>query len=220
MWEQWKFKPAFLRVHAANPEHPGLSRRKNTRLKLLGLSCALLAGVLLGSVCQVTAESSRYATYFVRQYLNGIHGGGFTATVSGTFLSSMTMQAVVLFFSLSCIGAPVLLCLPFLRGVSIGCVSAYLYNEMGSRGLLANLILLWIPEVLRALLLIFFVSIALDTSVSLFRLNFLARSPSPDIGIKRCLHSFVLISFGMLLVSMLEGVLDAVFAPVLLGLSA
>lgn len=218
MRERWRFRPSLLR--AAKPRQPDTSQNKNARVKLFGLSCAMLAGVLLGSICQVAAESNRYATYFVRQYLEGVHGGGFIATASGTFLSAMAMQAAALFFSLSCIGAPVLLCLPFLRGVSIGCVSAYLYSDMGSRGLLANLILLWVPEVLRALLLISFISIALDTSVSLFRLNFLARSPSPDMGIKRCLHSFVLASLGMLPVSILEGVLAAVFAPVLLGLPA
>lgn len=216
MRERWKFRPVLPRAAAGRAEN---SHPRKANRKMLILSCALLAGVIFGSIYAATAESNRYIIYFVQQYLNGVHGGGFATAMSGTFLSSMAMQAVVLFFSLSCIGAPVLLCLPFLRGVIIGCVSAYLYRYMGSRGLLANLLLLWIPEVLRALLLIAFIAAAWDTSVGLFRLNFLTQTPGPDPRIKRCLRCFVLASFGMLLVSLLEGVLSAVFAPVLLEAS-
>lgn len=215
MRDRWTFRP--LRLHAAGrAEHP---HKKKTDQKLFLLACALLVGVIFGSIYEATGASNRYIAYFVRQYLNGVHGGGFAAAASGTFLSSMAMQAVVLFFSLSCIGAPVLIFLPFLRGVFIGCVSAYLYSGMGSRGLLANLLMLWVPEVLRALLLIFFIAVAWDTSVGLFRLNFLAQTPGPEPRIRRCLRCFVLVSFGMLPISLLEGALSAVFAPVLLELS-
>ena len=181
----------------------------------------LLAGIAFGSIFPYMAESNRYLSYFMHQYLVGNHSGSFSSVASGSFFSAMLLQAVVLFFSLSCIGAPVLLCIPFLRGIAIGCISAYLYTGMGSRGLVANLILLWIPEVLQAACLLFFVSAALNTSISLFQSNFLSKTPDPVVPkVSRCLRCFVFSSIGLLLASMIEGLLAAIFAPVLLNFAA
>lgn len=195
--------------------------KKDSGWKTVGLAGMLLAGVVLGSIFPYMAQANRYLSYFVHQYLVGNHSGGFSAVASGSFFSAMMLQAVVLFFSLSCIGAPVLLCIPFLRGIAIGCISAFLYTEMGSRGLVANLILLWIPEVLQAACLLFFVSAALNTSISLFQSNFLSKTPSPaGVNVSRCLRCFVFSSIGLLLAAVVEGLLAAIFAPVLLNLSA
>lgn len=120
------------------------------------------------------------------------------------------------FFSLSCIGAPVLACVPVLRGISIGCVSAYLYASMGMRGLLANLILFWLPAILQSVFLVLFTDAALDTSTSLFRLNFLEQATGAGTKISRCLRIFVVSSLGMLLAAILEGLLAVIFAPVFL----
>ena len=136
--------------------------------------------------------------------------------MSVSFLSAMILQAVVLFFSLSCIGAPVLACVPVLRGISIGCVSAYLYASMGMRGLLANLILFWLPAILQSVFLVLFTDAALDTSTSLFRLNFLEQATGAGPKISRCLRIFVVSSLGMLLAAILEGLLAVIFAPVFL----
>lgn len=208
-------------LHKVSPEHPAARRLSASAQRMIGLCCTLLAGVAFGSFLPYLAGSNRYLFYFVQQYLVGNHGGGFLSVASGSFLSAMLLQAAVLFFSLSCVGAPVLLCIPFLRGVAIGCISAYLYTQMGSRGLLANMILLWIPAVLQAVCLLFFVSAALNTSVSLFRLNFTAKTPGPAAPkVGRCLRCFMVTSVGLLLASLLEGLLAAIFAPVLLNLAA
>ncbi len=188
---------------------------------MVGLSCLLLAGVAFGSFFPYLAKSNRYLSYFVQQYLVGEHGGGFVSVMFGSFFSAMMLQTLTLFFCLSSIGAPVLLCIPFLRGIAIGCISAFLYTGMGSRGLIANMILLWIPEVLQAACLLFFVAAALNTSVGLFRSIFLSKTSTP-VGPKvgRCLRCFVFSSTGLLLSSVIEGLLAAVFAPVLLNLTA
>lgn len=206
--------PALRRTKS---EHAAKAPRTGFGKKMAGLSCLLLSGVALGSFFPYLAGSNRYFSYFVHQYLMGNHSGSFASVASGSFFSAMMLQALVLFFSLSCIGAPVLLCIPFLRGIAIGCIAAYLYTEMGSRGLLANMILLWIPEVLQAACLLFFVAAALNTSLGLFRSNFVAKAPSP-VGPKmgRCLRCFVSSSIGLLLASLIEGLLAAIFAPALL----
>lgn len=214
-----KLRPLALRKTTSG--QPAVQYRKSAVGKMAGLSCSLFAGVVFGSVFPYMAESNRYLAYFVQQYLVGNHNGSFSSVASGSFLSSMLMQATVLFFGLSCIGAPLLVCIPFLRGITIGCISAYLYTEMGSRGLVANMILLWIPEVLQAACLLFFVSAALELSIDLFRSSFLAQTPGsagPKIG--RCMRCFIFSSLGLLLASVIEGLLAAIFAPVLLNFSA
>ena len=213
-------KPRPLALNRTTSGHHAARYRKSGVGKMAGLSCSLLAGVVFGSIFPYMAESNRYLAYFVQQYLVGNHNGSFSSVASVSFFSSMLMQAAVLFFSLSCIGAPLLVCIPFLRGITIGCVSAYLYTGMGSRGLVANMILLWIPEVLQAACLVFFVSAALQTSVALFRSGFLAQtSGSAGPKISRCLHCFIFSSLGLLLAALIEGLLAAVFAPVLLNFS-
>lgn len=210
-----------LAPHKTASGHPTARYRKSAAGKMAGLSCTLFAGIVFGSIFPYMAESNRYLAYFVQQYLVGNHSGSFSSVASGSFFSAMMMQATVLFFSLSCIGAPLLLCIPFLRGITIGCISAYLYTGMGTRGLVANMILLWIPEVLQAACLLFFVSAALETSIDLFRLSFLAQTSGfAATKISRCMRCFIFSSLGLLLAALIEGLLAAVFAPVLLNLSA
>lgn len=214
-----KLRP--LALNKTTSGHPAARYRKSTVGEMAGLACSLFAGVVFGSVFPYMEGSNRYLSYFVQQYLVGNHNGSFSAVASNSFFSAMVMQATVLFFSLSCIGAPLLLCIPFLRGITIGCISAYLYTEMGSRGLVANMILLWIPDVLQAACLLFFVSAALQTSMDLFRTSFFVQaSGSAGPKIDRCMRCFIVSSLGLLLASLIEGLLAAVFAPVLLNLSA
>ena len=200
-------KPRFTRLHM--PFRAKAERSRHSfHLQAVGLALALLAGVLCGSFWQHASQQNVYLSYFAEQYLAGHN--------TGSFLSAMILQAVVLFFSLSCIGAPVLACVPVLRGISIGCVSAYLYASMGMRGLLANLILFWLPAILQSVFLVLFTDAALDTSTSLFRLNFLEQATGAGTKISRCLRIFVVSSLGMLLAAILEGLLAVIFAPVFL----
>ena len=206
-------KPRFTRLHM--PFRAKTERSRHSfHLQAVGLALALLSGVLCGSFWQHASQQNVYLSYFAEQYLAGHNTGSFSAAMSVSFLSAMILQAVVLFFSLSCIGAPVLACVPVLRGISIGCVSAYLYASMGMRGLLANLILFWLPAILQSVFLVLFTDAALDTSTSLFRLNFLESRVCPIIS--RCLQIFVVSSLGMLLAAILEGLLAVIFAPVFL----
>ena len=195
-------KPRFTRLHM--PFRAKAERSRHSfHLQAVGLALALLAGVLCGSFWQHASQQNVYLSYFAEQYLAGHNTGSFSAAMSVSFLSAMILQAVVLFFSLSCIGAPVLACVPVLRGISIGCV-------------LANLILFWLPAILQSVFLVLFTDAALDTSTSLFRLNFLEQATGAGTKISRCLRIFVVSSLGMLLAAILEGLLAVIFAPVFL----
>ena len=185
--------------------------------RLVGLGCILLAGVLLGSMGQAAGAQKPYLAHFIAQYLEQHCSSGFAAAVGASFSSAMLMQMLVVFLGLSCAGTPFLIFVPMLRGIYIGCIGAFLYGSMGMRGLLANLILFWIPEVMQAVFLLILVNAALDTSWPLFRACF---SSQEFDGIRAkadaCLRCFVYTSLGMLAAALLEGALSAIFAPVLL----
>ena len=129
-------KPRFTRLHM--PFRAKAERSRHSfHLQAVGLALALLAGVLCGSFWQHASQQNVYLSYFAEQYLAGHNTGGFSAAMSVSFLSAMILQAVVLFFSLSCIGAPVLACVPVLRGIFYRmCIRlpVCLYGDEGSIG--------------------------------------------------------------------------------------
>ncbi len=215
MRDMRKLRPIPLR--RAKTAHSKGGKYKSFTVKIAVFAGVLLLGVVLGSTVPYTLEESRYLSYFVQQYLIENHGGSFAAVASGSFLSAMLLQVTVLFFSVSCIGAPVLLCILLLRGFSIGCIASFLYTQLGLRGLLANLALLWLPQVLQAIFLLFFVVAAWDGSVGLFRQHLAAQTTdTAKPNLSRCLRCFLFSSLGMLLAALAEGLLAAIFAPVLL----
>lgn len=184
--------------------------------RTVGLGCMLLAGIVLGSVGQSMDAKNTYLVHFITQYLTQHQSAGFSAIVGMSFFSAMLLQITVAFFGFSCVGVPPLVCIPLLRGITMGCIGAFLYGNMGMRGLLANLILFWAPQVMQAVFLILFVNTALDTSLHLFRMGFLSQTTEARAKINACLRCFIGTSAGMLVSALLEGVLSSVFAPVLL----
>ncbi len=189
---------------------------KNKSLQMMGISGTLLLGILIGSVCQATGAQNAYLSLFVQKYLSSLQSGSFAKISSNTFFSAMLLQTVTVFLAFSCISAPVLICIPLLRGISTGYVAAYLYVNCGIKGLLANLLLLWVPEVLQAALLIFLLCAALDVSLTLFQVNIRMRTIATRAKMDTCLRQYVCTSLGLLLTAMLKGLLSIIFAPVLL----
>lgn len=181
-----------------------------------GLAAVLLAGVAVGSMLQAAAAPDPYLTYFTQQYLQGRSTASFSAAMTNAVLNAIAPHLLALFFSMSCIGAPFLLCIPFLRGIFIGCISSYLYLHLGMRGLAANLILFWLPEVAACVFLVIFVRAALTLSLRMFRTNLLGEALDSGIKTDSCLRCFAVTACGTLLSAVLESILSAVFAPVLL----
>ena len=97
MREFRKLRP--LSLHRTRFGHPESFLKKDSVWKAVGLACMLLAGVAFGSIFPYMAESNRYFSYFVHQYLVGNHSGSFSSGASGSFFSAMRLQTVVLFFS-------------------------------------------------------------------------------------------------------------------------
>ena len=177
-----------------------------------------LIGILAGTWMEESgrAGGQAYALYFTKQVLSIYAQGSFTQVMGYTFLSQFAFQCVVLFFSFSCIGAPAILLMPLCKGISLGCVSGYLYAALGLQGVLTNLFLFWLPQIGEACLLFFFVSRALALSVNLFSYNVLEKKSTGSAQTQQCLGVFLVTSLGGVFTSALSGILCSVFAPVFL----
>lgn len=181
-------------------------------LPVLCYLCGITAGAIIEA--QSRANSQAYALYFVKQVLSVYAGGSFTQVMGYNFLCQFALQSIVLFFSFSCIGTPAILCMPLLKGITLGCVSGYLYAVRGFAGVCANLFLFWLPQILEACLLFFFVSRALLLSSSLFTYNVLEQKSAGTGKVQSCVIAFLMTSLGGIGTSLLSGLLSAVFAPV------
>lgn len=195
------------------------SNKHNTIFILnLSLGIILLAGVLLGAwiVKAYGANEKSYFTYFIEMFLQIHKKNQFFAILSYSFLSSLVIHITTLLFAYCCVGAPFIIAMPFIKGVFIGSLSAYLYVEMGLKGAFVNIMLLWLPQVLQGTLLIFFASIALDTSASLFATSFLNKKQGTHTKFNRLIRVFIFTCLLLLICACLESALAELFAPALL----
>ena len=182
------------------------------------LATVFLIGILVGAIAQNFSnnDNTPYLLYYVKQILSVFQAGNFISNSGYLFLSCMALQTLLLFFSLSCIGVPVILFIPFCKGFSIGCVSAYLYTTLELRGIAANLLIFWLPDCVAALILLIFTRIALDTSYSLFCSNILGKGQGGTVKSHQCLRVFLITSLGYLPCAVWAGIAAAIFAPVFL----
>lgn len=189
--------------------------KKRTKPRILLLAGILLLGIFFGSMWQQSSLQNAYLSYFAQQYLAHC-GSGLLAVVSGTFLSYILLETVVLFFSFSCIGTPVLFCIAALYGIPLGCITTYLYTSLGMRGLLANMILFLVPHLIAACSLVYFLDVAIGASTALFRIHMKGCASGMNAKMRYCFNSFLITLCGMLAAALLKGILCAIFAPVLL----
>lgn len=204
--------------HRRRPQPAGGAVRLQNALPALLLSLALLAGLLCGSLWLAGAQgqTAKYLSYFAQQYLRRYKAGEFWPAFTVAYLSAFLLLGLVLFLSFSCLGAPLIFCAPLCKGIALGCISAYLYTQWGLRGMAANLLLLFIPELAKVGGLLLLSVRALDASVGLFKLNCVQQAPGAAAKMSRSLRSFVAAASLTLAASLLQAALTAVFGPVFL----
>lgn len=177
----------------------------------------LLLGVCVGAVAEEMSRTNgqAYTTFFVRQVLSIYCDSTFTGVMGFLFLSSFLLHTIILFFSFSCIGAPAVLLIPFVKGFSFGCISGYLYGTLGLRGVLANMLLCLLPQLGEAALLLYFSMQALQMSTSLFR-YLIAQKADSCIRTHGCLQAYLTTSLLLIATSTTGALLAKLFAPVFL----
>ncbi|MEG2595885.1 MAG: hypothetical protein RR937_09170 [Ruthenibacterium sp.] len=198
--------------------------QKNTRPKhwhLWALTGCYCAGLILGAYFYAQAKGNgiqNYMTYYVQEILKTYRNASFLPVAAFVFLSCIALQGILLFFSLSCIGAPAIFCVPLFKGFSAGCLCAALITLQGFRGAIAQLLLFWLPELLQISILLLFADIALRTSLCLFSFNICRKNSgnSAFAKIALCLRMFLLTALAYLVCAIVAGGLSCVFAPVFL----
>lgn len=177
-----------------------------------------LLGITAGAICEEIgrAHGQTYAQYFVTQFLQIHLQSSLVGIIGFSFLSGLLLQTAVLFFGFSCVGVPVVLCIPMLKGFTDGCLSGFLYGSMGLRGLAANLLLFWAPQVGQAALLLSFTARILPMTVTLYRCNLLQKTPDRKLDLESPLRFYLFSALGVAAVSMGSGALSYLFAAVFL----
>ncbi len=177
----------------------------------------LLVGIVAGSFLQVnttvaTSGGQAYISFFIEQIMLE-HRQSVVEVVAFSFISALFLHLLVFFFSFSCVGTPVLIIIPFLKGAYIGCISGYLYTSLGLTGVLANLLIFFAPQLGEAFLLCVLTTQAMYVSSGLFKL-LISKKYECFVRLQSFVQCFVYTSLALAVTSVLSGVLSFVFVPV------
>lgn len=198
-----------------------LKSTRRTHGHLWILAACYAAGLVLGAYFYMQAaqqNAQNYLAYYVQEILKTYRSATFLPVAAVVFLSCVILQAVLLLVSLSCIGAPVIFCVPFCKGFSAGCLCAALIAVQGFRGAMAYMLLFWLPELLQITFLLFFADIALQTSLCLFSIHLCRKSSETSVFTKvsLCLRIFLITALAYLACAIVAGLLSCIFAPLFL----
>lgn len=185
-------------------KRPGRAVDWTQSVFLLPLTALFFIGQVCGALYAAKNQSG-YLHYFLTGYLNEHFSGAFTPVFSLSFLPVIGVHLLLLVLSVSCAAAPVIVSLPFIKGFSIGMISASLYISYGLKGILINLVLLWLPAMIQSVALIAFSCESMGASVELFR-SVMMKKGFPNVSFYELGSSFVLWSAAGLAAAFLEGV--------------
>lgn len=190
--------------------------RNNQLISILAVM--MLAGVFAGGIAQAVLykRQDTYLAYFIQKTLDLYRNAGFWTVCGRFFLSCFLLHITALFFALSCIGAPCLWGLVFLKGFSSGVLSAALYLQQGFRGAAANLLLFWLPDVARSVCLLVFLVPAMRSCSQLFQTHVLSKSVQTVQSLHQTEQIFLWTGILYLPCSLLAALLNIIFAPIFL----
>ncbi len=176
----------------------------------------LFFGIVIGSIYESYSRNSGqvYITFFIEEVVS-IYSADFLSVMSFVFLSSFTIHLIMLFFSFCCIGLPVIFLLPVLKGIFIGCINGYLYGTMGAQGVFANLLILFLPQIIEAITISVLCTHAVQLSTGLYR-QITSKNKDVNLRVDLYIRYFIFSSIFLLLSSFLTAALSFVFAPVFL----
>lgn len=181
------------------------------------LGLVLLLGIVLGAFLSLTQylNTQNYYTYLVHAIFNSYKSGSLFKILSISFLSCIMLQLALILSGFCCFGAPIIIIISFAKGLMCGCLSSYLYLQLGLKGAFINIIIFWLPQVLQAVFITLFAAISMDNSVALFLDTFTSKRQGTGYKFKRCLKYFVFTSLGLFISCIIESILADTFASLL-----
>ena len=109
---------------------PGLVIRAREHTVTLGMFCLFFVGIISGALMiRLENPISSLIVSMFRQYNGLIVANGFIKNFAELFFSNVFFVLVLFFLGFSAIGSPFVCIISFVKGVGIGIVSSYLYNN-------------------------------------------------------------------------------------------
>lgn len=182
----------------------------------------ILAGVTIGGA--LAAWNNHDANSFFRHYTQEVlarHNNGFLSVLADSFLSSMGILTILALMGTCCFGAPLICVTLLLRSISMGSLTAGLYEAWGIRGIAANLVLLLGPALIQFWAFTDMTNSVLDTSRTLFLENCMRRNlvTRSDIKMQQMGRRYLFNGFILLGAAALEALLAALFGALFAGIA-
>lgn len=199
--------------HAPQPVHRPKRHRERQRLWLPLCGIGYMAGLFIGGGT-LSAEQDGFFSLFAKQYIT-LHLYQPAAGVwKMDFLSALCMLGALLFCAFCCVGAPLALLVPVLRGICSGVLAGWLYMELGGAGIAMNSLIFWLPGGCISAVLVIFAGYSVQTSLQLGRqLTGMQTAASAAGSLQALLHRFWLYALVILGLCMLQAAFTALFGP-------
>ena len=202
------------RIHH-NIQYKFLTKKHSVRKILIGICCiSYFAGLIIGAsnISHVT-NGTGYFELFIEHYLS-IHLNQSLLDIWQTdFLSTLLLLAILLFSALSCVGTPITIIIPGIRGMFTGLLTASLYLRGGRAGVLLNGLTFWVPNVCIATAVIAFSILSAESSMKIWK-NISAQTTAlQKHDIQLLCWRFLIISVVVLVICFLQAILIAIFGP-------
>ncbi len=181
---------------------------------LIACVSSYFVGLVLGAAnISYFQNKGGYFELFIEKYLSVHLTNSIWDIWQSDFLSSLFLFSILLFSALSCVGTPIAIFVPAIRGIFTGLLTACLYLEGGSRGVLLNGLTFLIPNAGIAIVMVLFSCDCAKCSLSMLK-NTTLQVPAISKGKVRSLFwRFTMSSFAMLVLCFFQAILLAIFGP-------
>ena len=203
---------------AVKPAAPAISAKKGSaQTQWLRLGLCYLCGMLpvcLG-VQALNGRPAEFLQFYVDSILNIHCGKDWMLVFSTEFLSAFVQLTLVLLCGLCAFGSPLVHGLLWIKGAGAGVLCSMLYLHRGIRGVVINLLLFWLPELLCTALLILFGRFAVQSAHTLSDLCFNRVRVGSPYKPQRLFFRYLVFCVVSMVPCALSAGLSALFAPLL-----
>ena len=202
-------------ANASFGAHSRLLRRLYSSRKMLFYASLFLAGVLLGAIFlrSLSPETLENLSVLVGQFAKRRGEQTMLSTFISSFTSTSIMLGVLLVCGFCAVAQPVIILLPFFRGLGFGYQAGYIYAQNGFTGI-GYVSLAVLPNMLLSTLIILYAcGEAFNMSTAYYRAANLGEGGGL-INLRGYLAKFFL----LLVLAFFVSVLDAVFTGLFGGL--
>lgn len=175
-------------------------------------------GVALGSMSAgILSDKSKIIISVISKYFTENSDLSIMAIFSRNLISNFIYLGSVYLLGLCAIGLPIIAIIPTLKGIGLGAIISYQYAFNGLKGLLYSTVIIVIPSALFVALLnlAYTEGIYMSLSVSNGIFNGKPKENKYNCSFVTFTKRFILFSFFTIIISLIEGILTALFSKII-----